>query len=143
MPTLPFPPVAKAGPSPSRHVRGSQHVIDASRAPRPQRHLGHRRDRNGTSGDCYSASCTPTFELGQRLLDQERTLIIGQRGQSQWGMGNLMPIMLSYHTLCFVFRRKCIIRVCSTTRMLLPCAHSPLCSWPLLHMAAALRARRS
>ena len=28
-------------------------------------------------------------------------------------MGNLMPIVLAYHTLCFAFRRKCIIRVSS------------------------------
>ena len=64
--------------------------------------------------ECGSASCTPTFELGESLLDQPRTLIITQRGQSQWGMGNLLPILQSYHTLCFFFRRKCIIRMMNT-----------------------------
>lgn len=61
--------------------------------------------------ECGNASCTQTFELGDSLLDQPRTLIILQKGQSQWGMGNLLPILLSYHTLCFYFRRKCVIRM--------------------------------
>lgn len=82
-----------------------------SRVPRPTQ--DSPQGRVG-SLECKSASCTPTFELGQRLLDQPRTLIVNQKGQSQWGMGNLLPIMLAYHTLCFAFRRRCIIRIMNT-----------------------------
>jgi hypothetical protein len=78
----------------------------------------HRRARlKGSFGDehgCGSASCNPTFELGQSLLDQPRTLIISQKGQTQWGFGNLLPILLAYHTLCFAFRRKCIVQMMNT-----------------------------
>lgn len=63
---------------------------------------------------CDSASCSLTFELGQSLLDQPRTLIISHKGQSQWGFGNLIPIVLAYHTLCFVFHRKCVIQMMNT-----------------------------
>lgn len=68
----------------------------------------------GDGAGCDSASCDPTFELGKSLLDQPRTLIVSQRGQSVWGMGNLLPILQAYHTLCFAFRRKCIVQMMNT-----------------------------
>ena len=73
-----------------------------------------RQGRVGAGVGCDSASCNPTFEFGQSLLDQPRTLIITQKGQTQWGFGNLLPILLAYHTLCFAFRRKCIVQMMNT-----------------------------
>jgi len=78
------------------------------------RHSAPRRGRLGDGLACESTSCDPTFELGRSLLNQERTLIVSQKGQSQWGFGNLLPILLAYHTLCFVFRRKCIVQMMDT-----------------------------
>jgi len=77
-------------------------------------HRGELHRRFGDGRGCDSTSCTPTFELGQALLDQPRTLIIAQKGQTQWGFGNLLPILLAYHTLCFAFRRKCIVQMMNT-----------------------------